>query len=170
MRRSICFLVALVMLAATSSAHADWLVIRKGTWPKSWPAALERLRNQSHTCTGGEINKTFHEIRFRNRKQFEAAWPHLLKVKTPGAPVVLVRGPHKFVGTLKAGVRVHVALPTTKPVPAGPVPGASDFRTRWRYTTWIELVVDGKVVDPKRIALPAKTPIIDLRPKKRGGK
>ena len=34
---------------------------------------------------------------------------------------------------------------------------------RWMYTNFIELVVDGNVVDLNRIPLPPDTPIIDLR-------
>jgi hypothetical protein len=34
---------------------------------------------------------------------------------------------------------------------------------RWLRTTYIELVVDGQIVDLNRIGLPADTPIIDQR-------
>jgi hypothetical protein len=34
---------------------------------------------------------------------------------------------------------------------------------RWLWTTYIELIVDGHVVDLNRIPLPADTPIIDRR-------
>jgi hypothetical protein len=36
-------------------------------------------------------------------------------------------------------------------------------RRRWINTTFIELVVDGEIVDLNRIPLPADTPIIDER-------
>jgi len=36
-------------------------------------------------------------------------------------------------------------------------------RGRWPWTTFIELVVDGDIVDINRIPLPADTPIIDKR-------
>jgi hypothetical protein len=36
-------------------------------------------------------------------------------------------------------------------------------RERWMYTSYIELVVDGDIVDLNRIPLPADTPIIDKR-------
>ena len=42
----------------------------------------------------------------------------------------------------------------------GPI-AVANTRERWLYTTYIELIVDGHVVDLNRIALPADTPILD---------
>ena len=47
--------------------------------------------------------------------------------------------------------------------------GAGRFRL-WRARTEIDLIVDGKVVDLNRIALPADTPIIDRRFQNKAGK
>ena len=47
--------------------------------------------------------------------------------------------------------------------PEGPIPGITSGRERWMYTTYIELVVDGRIVDLNRIPLPGDTPIIDER-------
>jgi len=38
-----------------------------------------------------------------------------------------------------------------------------DVRTKWSNTTYIELVVDGEIVDLNRIPLPPDTPIVDER-------
>jgi hypothetical protein len=38
-----------------------------------------------------------------------------------------------------------------------------DARTKWGHTTFLELVVDGEIVDLNRIPLPPDTPIIDER-------
>lgn len=49
--------------------------------------------------------------------------------------------------------------------------GADDpvnVRGQWMWTNYIELVVDGVVVDLNRIPLPANTPIVDLRFKDEG--
>ena len=46
--------------------------------------------------------------------------------------------------------------------PEAPI-NSTNMRERWLYTTYIELVVDGDIVDLNRIALPADTPIIDER-------
>ena len=96
---------------------------------------------------------------------FESAWPHILTAKSKGAPVFLVRGPNYFLGDqAKAGV-VHspplgqAANPATPEAPMN----SPNLRERWLYTTYIELVVDGDVVDLNRIPLPADTPIIDER-------
>jgi hypothetical protein len=49
--------------------------------------------------------------------------------------------------------------PATPEAPIKSVQG----KTRWINTTYIELLVDGDVVDLNRIPLPADTPIIDER-------
>ena len=50
-----------------------------------------------------------YTIPFTKREEFEAAWPHLLKVKPKGAPILLVRGPSFWLKD--AGVCVHCPLP-----------------------------------------------------------
>ncbi|MEX2186295.1 MAG: hypothetical protein WD875_05860 [Pirellulales bacterium] len=161
MKRMAAFL-AIAFFSATP-APAFWSVSDSGAWPDSWPKELEPLRKQARSYTGGGVNRTFHEIRITKREEFEAAWPQLLKVKSEGAPIILVRGPVKYLGPLGKGVRVWMALPSSKPVPAGPIAGVRNPREKWLYTTFIELVVDGDVVDLNRIALPPDTPIIDER-------
>jgi hypothetical protein len=47
--------------------------------------------------------------------------------------------------------------------PQSPIPGATHVRHRWMNTTFIELVVDGQIVDLNRVPLPADTPTIDER-------
>ena len=49
---------------------------------------------------------------------------------------------------------------TTTPRPSI---NSTSVRERWMYTTYIELVVDGEVVDLNRVPLPPDTPIIDER-------
>ncbi len=103
-------LSALVMLA---SAIGLALVAHDhgGTWPDSWPKELEPLRKNavSHSVMHG-TQETVYEISFENREQFEAAWPHLLKLKTKGAPIYLEKIPSSYgasYGTsLVTGVRV----------------------------------------------------------------
>ena len=134
--------VTSVVLCVVCPAYAIWEVSDKGTWPESWPEELEPLREQSRTLQGSQLNLTFHEIPFTNRKDFESAWPHILKIKSKGGPITLFRGPHKYLGTLNAGVRIwHPPYET---------------RNIW-------LIVDGDIVDLNRIPLPPDTPIIDRR-------
>lgn len=165
MKSTAAFLAAVTFCAA-SLAYADYVVSKEGMWPKTWPAELEPLRKQSRTLEGPQVLRLHHEIPFTKREEFEAAWPHLLKVKSKGAPVILVRAPDKRLGTvINAGVRVY-APPRQKDdraMPETPLPGERPARQRWIYTTFIELVVDGEVVDLNRIPLPADTPIIDER-------
>ena len=156
-----------VVCAITSAALALYEVIDEGIWPRTWPAELEPLRKQARTLEGPMVAARHYEIPFTNRAEFEAAWPHVLKVKSAGAPVILVRGPHEWVGaTMPAGVRVHARPEGTdrRAAPEGPLPGhESNVRAKWMWTTYIELVIDGDVVDLNRIALPPDTPVIDER-------
>jgi hypothetical protein len=128
---------------------------------------LEPLRKQSRTIVGGLLELATHEIRFAKREDFESAWPHVLKVKSKGAPVVLLRSPlnHWHFGKLNAGVLIQFP-PAERGNPANPeepIMSTTDLRIRWTWTNYIELVVDGQIVNLNRIPLPADTPIIDLR-------
>lgn len=166
MRLTATFFVVIALCAASSAVFALYDVTDRGTWPKSWPAELEPLRKQSRTLEGPAVLRLHYEIPFTKREEFESAWPHLLKVKSKDAPVILVRGPDKRLGTtIDAGVRIY-APPRQKddrPMPETPLPGERPVRERWMYTTFIELVVDGEIVDLNRIPLPADTLIIDDR-------
>jgi len=147
MKRTIAVLAAIV-LCAVGPADADYSVTGKGTWPKSWPKDLEPLRKQSSTFEGPLDAHQHYAIPFTKQEEFESAWPHILKVKSKGAPLRMVRGPNVFLGEhIKAGVVVHCPPPRQADNPA----------------TYIELVVDGSIVDLNRIPLPADTPIIDER-------
>jgi hypothetical protein len=159
MQRTIAVL-ATIAFWAVSSVLADYGVTGKGTWPKSWPKELEPLRQQARTFEGPLAPHQHYAITFTNRAEFEAAWPHILKVKSKGASVRLVRGPNFFLGeNNKAGVVVHCPPPNPAGNPAIP-----------ESPTYIELVVDGEIVDLNRIPLPADTSIIDERFKDRTNK
>ena len=97
-----------------------------------------------------------YAIPFKKREEFEAAWPHILKVKSKGAPVILVRGKNFFLDG-KAGVVVHCPPEgqwNNPRTPEAPIGGQNmDLRERWMYTNYIELLVDGDVVDLNRIPL-----------------
>jgi len=134
--------VASIIFCAARPAHADWLVADKGTWPESWPEELDSLREKSRSLRGSLADLTFYEIPFTSREDFESAWPHILKIKSKGVPITLLRAPHKYLGTLSAGVRIW----------------HPPYQTR---NIW--LVVDGEIVDLNRIPLPADTPIVDKR-------
>jgi len=167
MKRRTAFLAAIAFCALVSTVYALYSVSNEGTWPKSWPKELEPLRKQSRTLVGPVAPTRHYEIPFTKREEFEAAWPYLLKVKSKGAPIILVRGPKTdFMEVKPAGVLIHSPPPgqSDNPgTPEAPIPAQSNVRVRWMNTTFIELVVDGNIVDLNRIALPADTPIIDER-------
>lgn len=158
MRRTIAVLAA-ITLCAVCSVDADYLVINKGTWPENWPKQLEPLRKQARTLDGPMEPLLHYAIPFTQRKEFETAWPHLLAVKTKGAPVVLRRAPSFWLeGKAAAGVCVH-----TPPAGVAPVTNLKPVNGDWSRTIYLELIVDGAIVDLNRIPLPADTPIIDER-------
>ncbi len=166
MSKTIALVVVVALLTAGSTAYALYSVSNTGTWPKSWPSELEPLRKQSRTLVGPQMAYQHFAVRFKARDEFESAWPHLLKVKSKGAPIFLVRGPNFFLGKGQAGVVIHCPPkgqwdnPNT---PEGPIKNATNPRTRWLNTNYIELMVDGKIVDLNRIPFPADTPIVDER-------
>ncbi len=158
MKRTIAILAALILCTA-SSVYALYSVANEGLWPKDWPKELEPLRNQARTLVGPKLEYRHYAIPFTKREEFEAAWPHIVSVKTKGAPVVLRRGPSFWVKD--AGVCVH-----TPPEGQAPIADGKDAKGNWDKTIYIELIVDGTIVDLNRIPLPADTPIIDERFKK----
>ena len=97
-------LVASILIFGVNSAYALYQVTNEGEWPKNWPKELEPLRNQSRTLTHNQLN--IHEIPFTSRGEFESAWPHILRVKSKKAPLVLLSSPDDRLGHMKAGVRI----------------------------------------------------------------
>lgn len=161
------FLAAVALPVICSTACAAYSVSLTGGWPKSWPKELEPLRKQSMTFVGPTVPALHYGIPFSKRGDFESAWPHILKVKSKGAPIILVRGPNFFLKEgSKAGVVVHSPPAGQNEKPAtseAPIPAVTEWRWRWMNTTHIELVVDGEIVDLNRIPLPTDTPIVDRR-------
>ena len=157
MKRSV--IVAFTLLVAlTSASYALYMVNDTGTWPNTWPKELEGLRKQSRTLAGPLEMHLHYAIPFKKRADFEAAWPHLLKIKTSRAPIVLKRGPSFWLDKEQAaGVCVH-----TPPNGELPIDG-KDAAGNWERTIYIEVIVDGEIVDLNRIKLPPETPIIDER-------
>ena len=152
MKRTIVFLAG-IAFCVVCSVYADYAVRDEGTWPKSWPKELEPLRKQSRTLVGPMTAHRHYAIPFTKREEIESAWQHIMKVKSKGAPVRLVRGPNFFLGEhSKAGVVLHC-----------PPSGQADNPAAAEAPIYIELVVDGDIVDLNRIPLPADTPIIDER-------
>jgi hypothetical protein len=111
---------------------------------------LNSLRKQARTFDGPLPADLHYAVPFTKREEFEAAWPHLLKVKNNAAPIHLQRGKNFFLGDAKAGVVVHC-----------PVAGSPD--AEGRNVTRIDLIVDGEIVDLNRIPLPEGRPIVDER-------
>jgi hypothetical protein len=165
MNRRTALLAAIACCAAAGSVYALYEVIDHGEWPKSWPAELEPIRKQARTLVGPQIANRHYQISFTKREEFEAAWPHFLKVKTKGAPIILVRGPKTdFFAIKPAGLLIHSPPTDDKGTdPVEQIPSQDNPRLTWMKATFFELVVDGEIVDLNRIPLPEDTPIIDER-------
>ena len=161
--------MAIACVAVCSTAYALYSVANEGHWPATWPKELEPLRKQSRTLIGPTFSARHYAVHFASREEFESAWPHLLKVKSKGAPIILMRGENFFLDkVIEAGVVVHcppLGQSDNPKTPEAPITGYTDeqARSRWAWTNYIELVVDGEIVDLNRIPLPADTPIIDER-------
>ncbi len=154
---------AIIVLLAASPLTAEYIFELKGTWPESWPKELESLRSQAKTYEGPLLPLQHYGIPFKNREEFETAWPHILTLKSQGAPIVLRRSPNFWLGKGKtAGVCIH-----TPPRGQAPISGDKDTGNRWERTIYIELIVDGAIVDLNDTFLPPDTPIVDERFKKR---
>ena len=133
MKRTIPFLAAMAFFAVCS-VYADYSVWDKGMWPESWPKELEPLRKQSRTFEGPVWLYVRYLIPFNKREEFESAWPHLLKVKSKGAPIILMRGPRTdFFEVKPAGILIHTPPVQTDKIanPETPFPGEMDVRTKW---------------------------------------
>jgi hypothetical protein len=146
-------LLAVVSLFALT-LYGDYAVNDRGTWPESWPRELDPLRTQARTFEGPKELLRHYAIPFNSREDFEAAWPHILKVKTKGAPILLRKG-RSFWLQESPGVCIH-----TPPVDFTP---DVTKNARLENTVYLELIVDGTIVDLNRIPLPRETPIIDER-------
>jgi len=136
MKRTIPWL-AVIVLCLIGPAYALYSVTDSGEWPKSWPKEMEPLRKQARTLEGPKVLNRHYAIPFTDREDFEAAWPHILKVKTKGTSLRLTRGGNFFLGGGEAGVVIR-----------SPPKDESDEPAE------LELVVDGDIVDLNRIPLP----------------
>lgn len=160
--------VTLLALCLASPALALYSVADTGLWPANWPKQLDPLREKSRTLVGPTFALRHYAIPFKTREEFESIWPHMLEVKSRNAPILLRRGPSFWLGKGNAGVCIHTppegidpkAGDQIKPACAGSSPFAGG---RLDQTIYIELIVDGDIVDLNRIQLPADTPIIDER-------
>jgi len=168
MTRTLALLAAITLSATFSAAYADYGVEDRGAWPQTWPKELEPLRKQARTLEGPLVLYRHYLIPFTKREEFEAAWPHLLKVKTKGTPIILVRGPKtSFFSVEPAGVHIQTPPLDARQKEAVTEVSSEDAKKAhgaWRTNaTYIELVVDGEIVDLNRISLPPDTLVIDER-------
>lgn len=156
------------VLCLTSSAYALYLVADKGLWPDSWPKQLDSLREKSRTLVGPQFDLRHYAVPFKTREEFESAWPHIIAVKSPGAPIVLRPNTSFWLGKGNAGVCIHTPPAGKEPISGDQITPAVSGQSPFAYgrldqTIYVELIIDGEIVDLNRIQLPTDTPIIDER-------
>ena len=167
-------LATLMVAVVAAQLFADVSIENRGSWPDTWPKELEPLRANSRTIEGPLGGFLYYEIPFTERDAFESAWTHLLKVKSPESPIVLIRSPYTGTGarkgsSMKAGVLINsYPLASSTATPATSDAPAKDSAPKSKNTTTIVLVVDGEVVDLNRIPLPPNTYFQDERFKDSG--
>jgi hypothetical protein len=99
------------LVLAACLCLALYEVTDRGAWPSDWPKELEPLRASSRTLEHSSY--AIHEIHFTSREDFEKAWPHLVGLKSQGAPIILHASPYKRLGNIQAGVRILAPLTGT---------------------------------------------------------
>lgn len=107
------FSMPITVLAAGSvlaSVVSYALVVIGFGVPDSWPAELRSLGNRTKEIgVQHGIQETDYEIPFYSAEEFEKAWPHILSLKSKGAPLILEKSPSTYGvsgSTLEVGVRV----------------------------------------------------------------
>ena len=112
------FLIALVVSSWPRAIPAGFLIDRTARWPKEMEALLARSRTVG---VAAQKCETVYEIAFERREDFERYWPIILRVKTPGAPVILSQceastssaPAQTAMGTLQATATREAAVRTT---------------------------------------------------------
>jgi len=89
-------------------------------------------------------------------------------VKSSGAPIVINRNTSFWLGKGNAGACIHAPPEGKEPISGDQivpiVSGARPFAGGCLdQTIYIELIIDGEIVDLNRIQLPVDTPIFDER-------
>lgn len=134
--RALIGLLLLSMLV-TSLTYAMIIPYGKDTpWNPTWPAALEPFRQQTNVWgVGHGIQETVFDVTFSDRAQFEKAWPAILKLKSPGAPLILDKAPsYHDVSGATMGPGVRVLWPSGG---VGSVPGGKPLRA---WAPWPESI------------------------------
>ncbi len=148
-----------VLMGCVALLVASWCLAlsefsNEGQWPDTWPKELDALRAQARTVNWGfGIQEIVYEIPFTSNEEFEAAWPHILAVKSEGAPLILVKSPSEDVDAfVRAGVRIHSPVsggvsetPDGKELKVGP-PWPDDIKSESGVLPAYVVNVDGKWV------------------------
>lgn len=90
-RIALSFGISAALLTAVAT-RALVMTDSQGRWPSDWPKSLESLRDHARTIeVANGTQENIYEITFTDRAQFEKAWPTIISLKTPGAPLRLYK-------------------------------------------------------------------------------
>lgn len=149
--------LVLAMAIPCGVCLANTCISGGGWWPSSWPKELEGLRDGATTYyEHSGTQEIIYAIPFKSREEFEAAWPHLLSLKSKEAPIILQPGPtqyyfRNFGPTIRAGVLIlwpsgpGLLLPGGTRLPAGP-PWPESVKSASGVLPEYVMVEDGKWV------------------------
>ena len=123
LRRHEVLIVFLALSLMSVVCYALVMTSNRGNWPDSWPKELESLRDRSKTVEVAHgIQETVYEIPFESREEFEKAWPHILELKSKGAPIILEKSPSTYAvsgSSMPTGVRILWPSGGTRELPDG---------------------------------------------------
>ncbi len=153
---AICAAIGLILACPL---FADFGVVNRGIWPDDWPKELETLRERSRTLEGPKQSFLNYAISFTTRDEFEAAGRTCLRSKRR-ALLLFCGGVPAFGLKMK---RMLGFASIRHPKVKSRSPTGRNAKGNWETTNYIELIVDGEIVDLNRILLPPDTPIIDER-------
>lgn len=81
-------LLALLALVVSSTVHARVEITDCAMWPNDWPKSLHDIRAKAKTFDVAHgANETVIELKFETREAFLEAWPELVQIVSPHAPV-----------------------------------------------------------------------------------
>ncbi|UCD50541.1 MAG: hypothetical protein JSW27_23820 [Phycisphaerales bacterium] len=124
MKRTRAIILLLLLASSTPFTYAMITIWRNDApWNPVWPKELEPFRQQIEVRgVGHGIQETVFDVSFSDRAQFEKAWPVILKLKSPGVPLILEKAPsyHDVSGaTMGPGVRVLWPSGGVSTIPGG---------------------------------------------------
>lgn len=143
-KKTIFSLLAIIIALGASVSYALVEFSKEGIWHDTWPKELEKLRKQSRSYGGFTcIEEKWHEITFQKREEFEQAWPHILKLKTKGAPLIIESVNNSTIHPRRVRTLLQAGIPGVRILSSDSTAADthrlySEWTRETRYTPWRE--------------------------------